>query len=665
MSAAVNISETACTKRQAATASQRDAPLSAARTGILAFIVIAVWIGLVTGLAEVGLVTIKKFAMGAYVHRGPHFVWMVPSSYCVIFGLIGISMGVVGRIFPRWVSLRTLLLVCLLLAFWILLLLTERFWMSARLILAAGLAVQMSSWLARHPAWCDGLVSLTLGWSSLYIRLFRQRQYSLLNRESGMMPSRRDLLVSTGAAVVGLSAGTLAWSRGLTTHSKTRYQVKPAAAGSPNLLFIVLDTVRAQSLSLYGYKRSTSPNLERLAKLGVRFDRAIATAPWTLPSHAGMFTGRFPTELSCDWTIPLDAAQPTLAEALAAHGYETAGFVGNNHYCSQESGLGRGFQYYEDQMLSPGDILDSSSFGRIVTAKMQLTGVMHDEVNRKSAKQVNESVLGWLSGRRNERPFFAFLNYYDAHDPYCPPGEFAQEFCGGRSRGTLDPNKSHSAIELRELRDAYDGAIASLDHHIGHLFSALEHRGALKNTLVVIVSDHGEHFGEHNLICHGNSLYMPLLAVPLVVLFPRGKHAGEVISETVSLRDLPTTVMNVLGLGDTFHFPGQSLLRFWPGENLTTSVAKSSPAFSERRSSFGPTVAKGFVQIGPQSSLICNNLHYIKTGNACEELYDLRRDPLEECDLAKTDNGRHELPQFRSALERMLVLARTPSVAQA
>ena len=129
---------------------------------------------------------------------------------------------------------------------------------------------------------------------------------------------------------------------------------RPLPSGDPpNVLLIVLDTVRADRLSLYGYRRPTSPTLERLAKRGIRFDEARATAPWTLPSHASMFTGRWPHELDVDWYTPLGTKFPTLAEYLGSRGYATAGFVANVHYCSYDFGLDRGFTHYEDYVLEP------------------------------------------------------------------------------------------------------------------------------------------------------------------------------------------------------------------------------------------------------------------------------------------------------------------------
>src|SRR5262249_33619019 len=121
----------------------------------------------------------------------------------------------------------------------------------------------------------------------------------------------------------------------------------------PNVLLIVLDTVRADRLSLYGCRRPTSPTLERLARQGIRFDEARATAPWTLPSHASVFTGRWPHELDVNWRTRLGPQSPRLAEYLGSRGYATAGFVANVEYCSYEFGLDRGFTHYEDYVLEP------------------------------------------------------------------------------------------------------------------------------------------------------------------------------------------------------------------------------------------------------------------------------------------------------------------------
>lgn len=135
------------------------------------------------------------------------------------------------------------------------------------------------------------------------------------------------------------------------SNSTARHHRPVPLPGSPNVLFVVLDTVRADRLSLYGYRRSTSPALERLARHGVRFDNARAPAPWTLASHASFFSGRWPHELDVQWLTPLRADFPLLAEYLGSRGYATAGIVANTNYCSYDTGLDRGFTYFEDYIL--------------------------------------------------------------------------------------------------------------------------------------------------------------------------------------------------------------------------------------------------------------------------------------------------------------------------
>ena len=221
-------------------------------------------------------------------------------------------------------------------------------------------------------------------------------------------------------------------------------------AGSPNVLFIVLDTVRADHLSLYGYPRPTTPTLERLAKNGIRFDRARATAPWTLPSHASFFTGRWPHELGVQWLTPLRPGAPLLAEYMGSRGYATAGFVANTGYCSYDTGLARGFTYYEDYILKGIAPLQTPIVVKGILGRIFEIGIAHESRShafvpelverwfysgiRKDAESINRAFLDWLFRRPEKtRPFFVFLNYLDAHAPYKLP-EGAQHRFGHKPR---------------------------------------------------------------------------------------------------------------------------------------------------------------------------------------------------------------------------------------
>ncbi len=345
------------------------------------------------------------------------------------------------------------------------------------------------------------------------------------------------------------------------------------------MLFIVLDTVRAESLSLYGYHRDTSPNLTKLARRGVRFDRARTAAAWTLPSHASMFTGRWPYELSTRPDRPLDTAFPTLAEFLRDNGYATAGFVGNTYFCNRWFGLARGFLHYEDVAVCLVEILRSSDIGRALVSKIAPSIFTRDRpyayFNRKDAATINHDFLAWLGGRSKGQPFFAFLNYYDAHDPYISaegaPRHFGlkpetpQDVAALRDWLHVDKTKVPNRL-LQMAIDGYDDGIAYLDDQLGRLFAALDSRGLLDNTLIVITSDHGELHGEHSVYGHGSHLYRAVVNVPLLVVGPRRVPNGAIVAQPVSLRDLPSTVVDLVGFEGPSPFPGCSLARCWaPG----------------------------------------------------------------------------------------------------
>ena len=222
----------------------------------------------------------------------------------------------------------------------------------------------------------------------------------------GAQRARPDRAPRLARACSGGRASLVPWIRPRET--------RPGAAGSrtrraPNVLFIVLDTVRAESLSAYGYSRDTSPNLTKLAQRGVRFDQARSCAAWTLPSHASMFTGRWPYELSTHPDHPLDSTYPTLAEVLRDHGYATAGFVGNTYFCNRWFGLDRGFLHYEDVAVCLVEIIRSSDMGRALISNVAPSIFTRDRpyayFNRKDAATVNHDMLSWLDGQPKGRPY--------------------------------------------------------------------------------------------------------------------------------------------------------------------------------------------------------------------------------------------------------------------
>jgi arylsulfatase A-like enzyme len=493
----------------------------------------------------------------------------------------------------------------------------------AVLLLAAGFAVQTARLVATHAHFFRSVVSRTTKW--------------------------------VVALLVGVTASAHVWQILGERNALARLPLAPPNA--PNVLLIVLDTVRAQSLSLYNYARPTTPQLEQLATTGVTFERALSTAPWTLPAHASMFTGRFPHELSADWLMPLEVTSPTLAEVFNEHGYVTAGFVANLIYGKKETGLARGFVHYKDFPTSIGMVVESSWLtSGIRRSILWIIGIPWDPAYRKNAAQVNEEFLRWLS-RKNQRPFFVFLNYFDAHLPYVPPKPFDAKFEleGAQTHRSLQQERSPRAIQAR--LDAYEGAIAYLDHHFGLLINELRKRELLENTLIIITSDHGELIGEHGLFEHGNSLYRPLLHIPLLISFPRRVPHGIRVREPVVLRDLPTTVADLVGFHGEPRFPGNSLARYW--SNVPAPDTPITPLLSE--------VSKAVrgkeewpASKGDMKSLVVEGMHYIKHSDGREELYDFENDVREERDLATSEEGHRLLGQIRLVLNNMMLTHSRP-----
>jgi arylsulfatase A-like enzyme len=432
----------------------------------------------------------------------------------------------------------------------------------------------------------------------------------------------------------------------------------PAADDAPNVPLLVLDTVRGMSLSVNGYERPTTPHLEALARDGVRFTRAVSTASWTLPSHASMFTGRYPHELSASWGQPLDDADPVLAEVFDRLGYVSGGFAANLAYCSTAFGLQRGFQTYRDYLVTPGEAVRSSNLTRALVDEVwaPLVGSVY-ESGRPSARDVADRFLGWQARTAPRRhPFFAFLNFFDAHGPYAPPAPFDTLFLG-RQPVTREPGgytRAFSPAEVADLKAAYEGAIAYLDSELGRLFDELARRGVLDNTIVIVTADHGEEFSEHGFMGHGDGLYFPSLYVPLVVRFPRSVPRGARIDAPVTLRDLAATIEDLAGVPSTGRLPGQSLAWRW-GPAAGSGVA-TSPILSEARYAKN-LPAERPVSKGDLHSLVDDGVHFIRRGDGEEELYDIVRDPAEQAELSRLPGNASLAGRIRDALRALVPFA--------
>jgi arylsulfatase A-like enzyme len=556
-------------------------------------------------------------------HVGPDFAWMAPVGLMAAV-LVATIAGLLVTLVWRSAGVVLMLFGSVALVLLNVLLLVRGLSEPAAALLAMGGAVQITRWLGRS----EPVAQILRRWAPL----------------------------AAGGFGVACAAIWLASARPEDVRAASLTQpTRP-----PNVLLITLDTVRAASLSLYGYSRQTSPNLERFAARGVVFDKAFSVAPWTLPSHASLFTGRWAHELSTGYSTPLDATFPTLAEYLHAKGYATAGFVANLGYCGYGTGLGRGFGHYEDFQRSIGEVANSSTLVRKIADNFTFRRLIENDqhLNRIDAGDLNDRVLSWLSAHEST-PSFVFVNYFDAHEPYLPPASFARKFGSGRARGRhsalhhwlWDPNSEHlplSAAEQQEEVDAYDGAIAYLDSRLGELLDGLERRGTLTNTLIVITADHGEELGEHGLYDHGYSLYRPALQVPLVIVSPQRVPPGRRVSVPVSLRDVPATIVSLLGMASGAPFPGRSLATHWDAvpEAEGMDVVLSEVGRAPGQPDWFPASQ------GDMVSALLGGVRCIRDGRGREQLFDVEADPWERRDLAPLPEFQEAMLACRAAMDR-------------
>lgn len=624
------------------------------RLRLVPFLFLCSWCGLVAGLLEVAATVARKqyFDINRLYGMSRHFVWLAPLADLAVFVGLGLVFWLASLRFTvraPWLARRLLGVLVFLPAFWGAF---PRVYGVAGVILFLGVAAWLVPALERRGT----------GFRRLVWRTF-------------------PVVVAAVVALAG-SVFALNWLK------RRDEQARPLPAkGAPNVLLIVLDTVAAGHLSLQGYALPTSPTLDELAERAIRFDRARSTSPWTLPSQASMFTGRWPHEVSAGWVKPLDGTFPTLAEYLGSRGYATAGFVANYTYCGYDSGLARGFTEYRDYVFPGVTALHASALiDRPVDGLQAAEQWLEERLgidwfrtavhrtwrlfkgDRKHASVVSREFLDWLARRDVERPFFVFLNYLDAHSPYELPETALHRF-GNPPEDDRDTDMladwtvvsqlRPSDRQVALLRDAYDNCVADLDEQLGRLIDALTRRGVLDRTWLVITADHGESFGEHpGVYRHGSSLYQTELHVPLLVVPPRASSTRQVVAQTVSLRDLPATLVDALGLQEGAPFPGNSLMALWKSSNGNEKAGAGgvSPALSEvtplDRSN--PDPAQVITPLSRLAALSDNGWTYIRRdGERGEQLFHWSEDAAEQINLVDAPAAAGILEQMRQALNRL------------
>jgi arylsulfatase A-like enzyme len=385
----------------------------------------------------------------------------------------------------------------------------------------------------------------------------------------------------------------------------------PGVPADASIVLLTIDTLRADHLGSYGYRRDTSPNLDALAAEGARFAAGWAHAPSTRYSMPAILTGRLPLQVDYDTSIPgwpgLLPRATTIAEVLAARGFTTAAFT-NYWYFDPVRRMNQGFAIYDNE-----------------NARLH-QGADPAHTRGSSSKEQTDKALAFLADHAHER-FFLWVHYYDVHHAYEPRPEVPP--FGGAPL------------------DRYDGEIRFTDLHVGRLFADLRARGLWDRTVIVVTGDHGEGFGEHGIHLHGYDLYAPQTKVPLIIRVPG--LAPRVVTTAAGHVDILPTLANLAGAPATREMMGSSLLGWIAG----------SRAEDDERAVFQQVQYEGNHDKRGAASARCHVLYDISPHTSWQ-LYDLERDPGETRDLSGSP-GR--CAATRRAFERWFDSAQIPAGA--
>jgi arylsulfatase A-like enzyme len=574
-------------------------------------LVTAAWFGVVTGLIEgCGLLLFQTLNGENWaLHVSLPIIWISMLVDLILFSILALLVSVIALFSSKLSAVRAVAVLLVGLAMYDFLTLSARINSRGRILLALGIAVAFRRWLVKHDTSTRQFFRKSLPW-----------------------------VMTAGLLVFVVISGS-AWL----TESRALAHLSPAAPDSPNVLVIVVDTLRADHLSSYGYARPTTPNIDRLANEGVLFDNAVSASSWTYPSHVSLVTGRDTFEHGAGQieTITLLAANkssfggyPTIGEVLQEHGYRTGAFSANRFYFIGNAGFHRGFIHFEDYYDSPADMfartlpgkellrLYGKWFPKRMTVDWSPYGTNYGI--RKRADEVNRELLRWID-QGGPHPFFTFLNYMDVHDPHGAPPSY--------------PKLSAGASNV----DRYDDSVRYTDDYIGRLLHSLQQRGLDKNTLVILTSDHGESLGEHGFQGHSRLLYWGLIHVPLVVRYPGHVPTGIHISTPVTNVAIPATITKLLGTDQDKKFPGPSLSLLWNRPESAdhwpdpiSEIAEDKKTDREDAALEGKFASS---KNGPLKSLITSRWHLIVHKKFGDQLYDWVNDPAESNNLASRPAG--------------------------
>jgi arylsulfatase A-like enzyme len=616
---------------------------SGERFSLIDLVLIAISFGIFTGLIEgAGLMLFQRLnwaSWGPMIHVSTPILWISPLCDAILFSILTIVVSLSGRFLPRLRTTTVLMFLLSGLAAYDFLTLTARLYRWSCFLLALGVGVAFTRWASA--------------------------------REDSVLRFARRTVIFAAAlwcvAFIAVRGGS--WLK----EKRQLAGLHQASPEAPNVLVIVVDTLRADHLASYGYARTTSPNIDRLAQQGTLFENAISTCSWSLPSHVSLVTGLYQFQHGETNVQPMKvfaSNEPsfrgalTLGEAFERRGYRTGAFSANRTWFSHDLGFARGFVHFQDYFHSPADMWVRTLFGREFS-RIYLSRSDHSKPKRllrwlgfdslldlddegvganggapgvrKRASEVNREVLQWVD--QDRRPFLVFLNYFDVHEPYGGPYRYPQPW----------PQKSPI--------DQYDDGVKYVDDSIGMLMSDLEKRGLVTNTIVVITSDHGEGLWQHGLPTHGEALYREQIHVPLIFWYPGHVPGGRRVSANVTNAAIPATLMTIVE-ADENQFQGPALNALWeqsggapPWPNPLSELAQDKylPKQNRQPETKVPTASTGSMQ-----SLIEGKWQLIEHSKSGAQLYDWSKDPGEVNEQSQSSEGRDIVGRLSNHLREMV-----------
>jgi arylsulfatase A-like enzyme len=400
---------------------------------------------------------------------------------------------------------------------------------------------------------------------------------------------RRKLFLIISVVVI-LSASIFGWRYYIWKKNQPDY--------SKNIVLIVVDALRADHVSTYGYSRKTTPAIDKFASTGSVFEHAFCPLPTTQPSFSSLFTSLYPYSHGIQrHGVALSHTAITFPELLKAKGWDTAAVVGASNL-DTVFGFSQGFDFYEDHLGSKENADVKKLDWRVRW--------------QRNAKEVNQVVFKWLDHRKTKRPFFLMIHYYDPHHPYEAPAPYYRMYPAGDT-------------EVSKWKASYDGEVTYVDRMFGKLLKKFDKHGLLKNTFFVLTADHGENLGEHNWQGHSQRIHDEAVHVPLIFAGPK-IPSGKTFPQLVMNIDLAPTILEYLNLPIPPSFQGRSVIPAFEGKSLRDFVYLE---IAKRPDNFQLLTADWHKYPETQWGIRTLNEKLIWSSDGNHEFYDLNHDPLE------------------------------------